>query len=73
MPKTTPDYVFLADRLNDAWAVLRCVPANEGAAALRRQGIEYDEERFIGTRDGLADDLLEAARVLRSLGVEHGA
>lgn len=54
----------LADRCRDAWAVLRCVPARDGEDALRRHGREYDAERFVGTRDGLADDMLDAAKAL---------
>lgn len=64
---SAPDYERLADRLNDAWAVLRCVPARDGEAALRTHGIEYDETRGTGTRDGLDDDVLEAARILRGI------
>ncbi len=57
----------LADRCRDAWAVLRIVPADQGEDALRRHGREYDEERFVGTRDNLADDMLLAAKTLDEL------
>jgi hypothetical protein len=58
---------FLAERCRDAWAVLRCVPANEGEQALALHGREYDEDNHTGTRDGLADDMLEVAAYLTGL------
>jgi hypothetical protein len=61
MPESTQR---LAERCRDAWAVLRIVPARDGEEALRRHGRPYDAERFIGTRDGLADDMLDAAKAL---------
>ncbi len=59
----------LAERCRDAWAVLRAVPAREGEAALRRHGRKYDAERFIGTRDGLSEDMLYAAKALDAAAV----
>lgn len=57
---------YLADRLNDAWCVLRCVSIIEGEHALRRHGVEPDEERGTGTFDGrLLDEVMEAAAALR--------
>ncbi len=60
------DALWLAERCRDAWAVLRAVRADEGQAALRRHGRPYDPERFLGTRDGLADDMLDAAKALEA-------
>lgn len=48
----------LAERCLDAWAVVRRVPANEGQASLTYHG-------RTGTRDGLDEDLLDAAAALR--------
>ena len=61
---TAEELGILAERCRDAWAVLRIVPARDGEEALRRHGRKYDAERFIGTRDGLADDMLDAAKAL---------
>lgn len=64
-----PDFERMADRLNDAWAVLRTVSITDGQAAIERHGIEHDEERSVGYFDGaLADDLLEIAAYLRKRG-----
>ncbi len=69
---TKDDLDRLADRARDAWAVLRSVPAREGEEALRRHGIEFDEGRFTGTRDGLADDMQEISALLRALSADLG-
>lgn len=52
----------LADRLNDAWAVLRGVSTAKAEDSLMRQGIQPH-----GPLDGsLLDDVLEGARRLRA-------
>lgn len=52
----------LADRLNDAWAVLRTVSPTDAAQACLRQNYKPH-----GPLDGsLSDDVLEAARRLRA-------
>lgn len=59
----------LAERLNDAWAVVRCVSYTDGNAAMLRHGrpIHVEEDHPArGIMDGLADDLLEAAALIRA-------
>lgn len=73
---TRGDLAYMAIRAHDAWAVLRCVPANEGEAALRRHGIKLEEhdggERFSGTRDALAEDIAAIESLLHRIASELG-
>jgi hypothetical protein len=60
---------WLAERLNDAWAVVRCVSHREGNEAMIRHDrpIHVEEDQPTrGIMDGLADDLLEAAALIRA-------
>lgn len=52
---------LIAERLNDAWAVLRSVRPLDARDALERH------ERTHTTSDGLADDMLSIARGLRPM------
>lgn len=61
------DIEFYAERLRDAYHLLRHVSAREGKVALEREGVYFNEETGTGTRDGLADDMLEARSVLLQL------
>jgi thiamine pyrophosphokinase len=54
----------LAERCRDAWAVLRTVGADEGARALAQHGRDYEPDTGIGSRDGLAEDMLAVADLL---------
>jgi hypothetical protein len=58
---------LLIERLRDAYAVLRSVPAMEGEDALVRHGRIYDPETGTGTRDGLADSMLDAIAYIKGL------
>jgi hypothetical protein len=66
-----PDNVRLADRLNAAYAVLRHVVPRDGDRWISEwcellPSHDADDDRW-GTFDALGDDVLEAARLLRSL------